>query len=119
MKNNLKTALVVGDAPRVMGYEMVCKLLDAGYKVKAPNTYSNEMDEVFIGNLSQMDFLSPTQDIVKENVDFTEIEYDPDSEAKLKQVVSGCDSVVYLSSVLYDCHSEINSNSTNHIINIV
>ena len=115
-KNNLKTVLVVGDAPKAMGYGMVCKLLDAGYKVKAPKAYVHEMDEVFIGNLSRIDFLSDIIN-VKENGDFTEIEYDPDSEAKLKRVVSGCDCVIYLSSVLYDCHSEINSN-TNGVVDI-
>ena len=57
MINKLGTILVVGDAPRAMGQHMVCKLLEAGYKVKAPDTYADKMDEEFVGALSQIDFL--------------------------------------------------------------
>jgi len=110
----VKTVLVVGDAPRVMGHYMVCKLLNSGYHVKAPNRFSHSVDDELVGSLSQMDLMVGTS-IIQEDENFVEIEYDPNVGSKLEQVISGCDCVVYLSSVLFDCRSEINS-STNGVV---
>ena len=56
----VKTVLVVGDAPRVIGHDMVCKLLDSGYHVKAPTRFSHSVDDELVGSLSQMDLMVGT-----------------------------------------------------------
>ena len=107
----LKTILVVGDAPGSIGYDMVCKLLDAGYKVKAPGKFAHRIDGTIKSSeqVAQMDFFSGTP-LIKENDNFTEIEYNPANEKKLKEIISGCYAVVYLTFNLYDYHYKINSN---------
>ena len=109
MPNDLKTILVVGDAPRFVGYNIVCELLDAGYKVKAPNTYTHGVDDKLIGPLAQMDLMGGVS-LVKDNDRFTEIEYDSGNERKLREMMFECHSVVYISSIFYYHCSEINSN---------
>lgn len=111
MKNELRTILVVGDAPRLIGFYMVRKLLDAGYKVKAPNTFAHGMDGNLKGNLSQMDFFGGFGSPLKENDNFTEIEYNSDNERNLKEIISGCYAVIYLSSVLCDYRQGISTNT--------
>ena len=105
----LKTILVVGDVPRSIGNDMVCIFLDAGYKVKAPDKFVYRIDGNLIGHLSQMDFFSGST-LTKENDNFTEIEYNLGNEKKLKEIISGCYAVVYLTYNLYDYRDEINSN---------
>jgi hypothetical protein len=111
MTNGIKTILVVGNAPRSMGYKVVCKLLYAGYTVLAPRLYAHGVDEKLTASLSQMNInFLPGVTLVKENDNFSEIEYDPDNETKLNEIISGCYAVVYLSSVLYNYRFEKNSN---------
>lgn len=95
MENNLKTMLVIGDCPRSIGYAMVCKLLDTGYKVKSTKAYVQAVDDKLTGPLSQMDFLGGIQPL-KENENFFEVECDLETKDNFYEVFSGCNVVVCL-----------------------
>lgn len=95
MENNLKTMLVTGDCPRSIGYAMVCKLLDAGYKVKSTKAYVQAIDDKLTEPLSQMDFLGGIQ-LLKENENFFEVECDLEIKDTFHKDFSGCNSVVCL-----------------------
>ncbi|VEN74510.1 conserved hypothetical protein [Candidatus Desulfarcum epimagneticum] len=92
-----KTILVVGDVANSIGFDIVCKFINAGFSVKAPEKFTTKIDGNLVGPLSQMDFWSGAT-VIEENNNFTEIEYDPGNKTKLKELISDCYSVVYLTS---------------------
>ena len=110
MMSDLKTILIIGDAPRLVGYNMVRKFLDAGYKVKAPDRYVYATN----GNKGPALNMDYGGDVyvprVQDNDNFIEIEYNPTNEKKLKEILLGCYVIVYLTSIFYDYSYEINSN---------
>jgi len=100
MRNDLGTILVVGDAPSLTGYDMVCKFLSAGYRVRASGAYVYEYD---------------IKGIVLRNPNFSEIEYNIRDEKKIKEIISGCSAVLYLTFIPYDNSVEINLNTNKFI----